>query len=212
MTLTASSVLFTTSCTIVPIFSTAIFVCSESFWISSATTANSFPCSPALAASIVAFNANIFVWLEICVIVSIIPIISLDYSPRLLIISLQSFVLRCMFSILTVTSPILLWFSRVFSPIWSVKRAVLWFILLKPMSCSVISCILQSALSTAAVFYVSPCNKYSVSFTILWFACSDVSVLKQSAYTGFPLQFHIFIIQFFIYLLQHLIHLLPQIL
>ena len=44
------------------------FVCSANFWISLATTANPFPALPALAASILAFNDNKFVWLAICAI------------------------------------------------------------------------------------------------------------------------------------------------
>ena len=43
----------------------ASVVCSESVLISSATTANPFPASPALAASIDALSARRFVWLAI---------------------------------------------------------------------------------------------------------------------------------------------------
>ena len=45
----------------------AFFVCSESWRISSATTANPFPASPARAASMEAFKASRFVWLEISI-------------------------------------------------------------------------------------------------------------------------------------------------
>ena len=40
------------------IFLVSLFVCSASFLISSATTANPLPASPARAASIAAFRAN----------------------------------------------------------------------------------------------------------------------------------------------------------
>ena len=48
-----------------PIFAVIFCVSSASFLISSATTANPFPASPALAASMDAFSASRFVWEEI---------------------------------------------------------------------------------------------------------------------------------------------------
>ena len=52
-------------------------VISASFLISSATTANPFPCSPALAASMAAFKARRLVWLAILLIILVILLISL---------------------------------------------------------------------------------------------------------------------------------------
>ena len=63
----------------------AFLVCSESCLISSATTAKPFPASPALAASIEAFNARRLVWLEISTIEPINPCTSSTFSVRLLI-------------------------------------------------------------------------------------------------------------------------------
>lgn len=54
--------------------------CSASSLTSSATTATSFPCSPALAASMLAFNTKTFVCSDIAVIVVVILAIVLDFS------------------------------------------------------------------------------------------------------------------------------------
>ena len=52
-------------------------VLRDSFEISSATTEKPLPCSPALAASMLAFNSNKPIWLEISVIsIIILPISS----------------------------------------------------------------------------------------------------------------------------------------
>ena len=58
---TTSSESFNKVSTISSILPLALFVCSASFWISDATTANPLPASPALAASMLAFKANRFV-------------------------------------------------------------------------------------------------------------------------------------------------------
>ena len=69
------------------ISSVASFVCSESCRISSATTANPFPASPALAASIDALSASRLVCPEIPVIVEIILVIFSDFCSRTLTLS-----------------------------------------------------------------------------------------------------------------------------
>ena len=68
-------------------------VCFESSFISFATTAKPFPASPALAASIVAFNAKRFVCPEISVIVSDTLLISKMAFPKSSIFSDETFAL-----------------------------------------------------------------------------------------------------------------------
>ena len=60
-----------TSPTISSIVETVSSVCVARSPISEATTANPLPASPALAASILAFNARRFVWEEICLMLSV---------------------------------------------------------------------------------------------------------------------------------------------
>ena len=62
------------------IFSVSTLVRSDNSRISSATTANPLPASPALAASIDAFNASKFVWDEIAKIVFVISFTSPTFS------------------------------------------------------------------------------------------------------------------------------------
>ena len=61
-------------------------VISANFFISSATTANPLPCSPALAASIEAFKASKLVWLAILLIMLVILLISLKLLTNSLIL------------------------------------------------------------------------------------------------------------------------------
>src|SRR3712207_1349854 len=65
-------------------------LCSASFLISSATTANPLPASPALAASIAAFKASRFVWSAIAFMVFVISLIPPMLSPKLFIFLLTS--------------------------------------------------------------------------------------------------------------------------
>ena len=74
------------------ILSVAFLLSSASFLISSATTANPFPASPALAASIAAFRANRFVCSAIELIVSTIDQI---FLALFLIIQEQPFSFSC---------------------------------------------------------------------------------------------------------------------
>ena len=64
------------------IWSVDFEVCSASFRISSATTANPLPLSPALAASIAAFSASRFVWSAMFWITPTISSIRVDLSAR----------------------------------------------------------------------------------------------------------------------------------
>ena len=73
-----------------PICSVASLVSSESLRISSATTANPLPASPALAASIDALSARRLVWEEIPRMVSVMASTSLMRSFRLLVETLAS--------------------------------------------------------------------------------------------------------------------------
>ena len=59
-----------------------LIVSSASFRISSATTANPLPLSPALAASIAAFSASRFVWSAMFWITPTISSIRVDLSAR----------------------------------------------------------------------------------------------------------------------------------
>ena len=111
----------------------ASFVCSDNWRISSATTANPFPASPALAASIEAFNARRLVWLEILKIVATIPFTS---STRLLtcLVDSAAWLLAC--------STLSAWF---FNPVTSLAPSatfsIVWFAL------SIIASVSFSALS-----------------------------------------------------------------
>ena len=67
------------------------FDCSASFLISSATTENPFPASPALAASIAAFNANKFVCSATLFIILVISFISFISFPSPIILPLNVF-------------------------------------------------------------------------------------------------------------------------
>ncbi len=60
----------------------ASFVSSDNWRISSATTANPLPASPALAASIEALSARRFVWLDIDIMLPTISSTSLTFSER----------------------------------------------------------------------------------------------------------------------------------
>ena len=82
----------------------AFLVCSESCLISSATTAKPFPASPALAASIEAFNARRLVWLEISTIEPINPCTSSTFSVRLLITSTIILLASCTFCACSLSS------------------------------------------------------------------------------------------------------------
>ena len=72
--------------------------CSESCWISDATTENPLPCSPARAASILAFKDSRFVWEAIAVISSVVELILATDSLVRLVCSdrkaMDSFTLR----------------------------------------------------------------------------------------------------------------------
>ncbi len=70
-----------------PISLVAYPVCSDSFLISSATTENPLPASPALAASIAAFNANRLVCSEIPIMVLNIVPIEFDFTSKELMFS-----------------------------------------------------------------------------------------------------------------------------
>jgi hypothetical protein len=86
------------SLTIFAISSVASLEFSASFLISSATTANPFPCSPALAASIDALSAKRFVCSVILLIVSSILLIfaDLDCSSN---IASSIFIIDSLFSV-----------------------------------------------------------------------------------------------------------------
>ena len=71
-------------------FAVRLLVWSASCLISSATTANPFPTSPARAASIDALRARRFVWLEIAFIPSITSFICATTSCRLSISAFTS--------------------------------------------------------------------------------------------------------------------------
>ncbi|MPM84455.1 hypothetical protein SDC9_131527 [bioreactor metagenome] len=72
------------------ILSDETFVCSASFLISSATTANPRPASPARAASIEAFSASKFVWSAIPFIILVISFILFISCPSVDIFKAKS--------------------------------------------------------------------------------------------------------------------------
>ena len=79
----AISAFFFSSSTILRIPSVRFLVSSASARISSDTTANPFPASPALALSIDALSASRFVWLEIEKILSVISSTAFAFEIRL---------------------------------------------------------------------------------------------------------------------------------
>ena len=175
--------LLVTSPIITAISAAAFFVCSESFFISSATTAKPFPRSPACAASTEALSARIFVCIEISVITSAISTICFDCSESLEIITLLSSVPLQISSILAEAADIFLSLSAVISSARLVSSAILLLISERFFRLSEIIFIFSSTDFICSKFASLSRITFSDSSAILRFASVAAAEILSSSVT-----------------------------